>query len=327
MSAERRAVIDVGTNSVKLLVGEVSGAGIRPLLEQSRQTRLGSGSYETHRLSHAAISRTAHAIAEFVAEAARWQVSRPRVIGTSAARDARNSAELRAAIRAACHLEIEIISGEQEADWAFLGVASDPGFHGEPLFIVDAGGGSTEFIVGQGRHAQFRRSFRVGTVRLLERLAPADPPDAADWVHCQELVHGVFEREIGPAVRPVLAELAERRARLIGTSGTTSILAGMAQGLETFDRERIEGTSLTREVIRRQRRHLWSLTLAERRRISGLPADRADVILTGLAIYEAVMETFDFAELWVSTRGMRFAALADGGDPAVDRRTPGARSP
>ena len=311
MSAERRAVIDVGTNSVKLLVAEVSRHGVRPLLEQATQTRLGSGSYENHRLSHAAIARTAHAIAGFVAESARWQVPVPRVIGTSAAREATNPDELRAAVREACGLEVEIISGEQEADWAFLGVASDPAFHGASLLIVDAGGGSTEFIAGHELHADFRRSFRIGTVRLLERLRPADPPAAEDWPRCERLVQGVFDREICPAVAPTLDRIPGHTFQLVGTSGTASILAAMAKGLRAFDRDQIDATRLTRNQVRRQREHLWSLSLSERKQVPGLPEDRADVILIGVAIYESVMERIGFADLRVSTRGLRFAALGE----------------
>jgi exopolyphosphatase/guanosine-5'-triphosphate,3'-diphosphate pyrophosphatase len=311
MPVERHAVIDVGTNSVKLLVAEVSSRGVNPLFETSCQTRLGSGSYESRRLSEAAIARTVRAIAGFVAESARWHLGAPRVIGTSAARDAGNPEELRAAVREICGLEMEILSGEQEADWAFLGVASDPALHHRPLLIVDAGGGSTEFIVGEGVQSHFRQSFRLGTVRLLERLKPADPPTAEDWTHCQQLVDEVFEQEICPSVGPALTPFRGREIQLVGTSGTTSLLAAMATGLATFDRARIEATRLSLQQVRRERERLWSLPLAERRRVPGLPEDRADVILTGVAIYEAATEKLGFDGLRVSARGLRFAAALD----------------
>ena len=148
MPAPRRAVIDIGTNSVKLLVAEVAGATVTPLLEQSEQTRLGRGFYETHRLQPEAIRQTAQAVAEFAGRAGKFSPVSTRVIATSAARDALNAAELIAAIKASAGLPVEIISGEQEADWAFLGVTSDPALAGQPLLILDVGGGSTEFILG-----------------------------------------------------------------------------------------------------------------------------------------------------------------------------------
>src|ERR1051325_4309324 len=126
MPPQRRAVIDVGTNSVKLLVAQVSGRRADPLLEQSDQTRLGSGFYETHRLQPAAIARTARAVAGFARKAAEWNVSSTRGIATSAGRGALNQDELLSAIQAATGLAVEVISGEQEADWAFRGVVSAP---------------------------------------------------------------------------------------------------------------------------------------------------------------------------------------------------------
>jgi exopolyphosphatase/guanosine-5'-triphosphate,3'-diphosphate pyrophosphatase len=304
-----RAVIDIGTNSVKLLIGEVAGHAVRPLAEEASPTRLGRGFYETHRLQAGAIARTARAVAEFAARARQSGVSQPRVIATSAARDAANAEALVAAVRAACDLPVEIISGDQEAEWAFLGVASDPALSDEALLIVDAGGGSTEFILGEGRRARFQRSFRLGTVRLLERLRPADPPAPGDWARCRAMLRRVFDREILPAIGPARDALQHRGVQLVGTSGTASVLASLAQGLAGFQRDRIEGLCLTRAHLRRERERLWSLPLEQRKTLPGLPADRADVMLTGVAIYEAVMERLGCPDLRVSTRGLRFAAL------------------
>jgi exopolyphosphatase/guanosine-5'-triphosphate,3'-diphosphate pyrophosphatase len=305
----RRAVIDVGTNSVKLLVAEVAGPEIRPLLEQSQQTRLGSGFYDTHRLRPAAIARTARAVAAFAATAAAWGVPQARVIATSAARDALNQTDLVTALRAAGGSPVEIVSGEQEADWVFQGVASDPALSGQALLIVDAGGGSSEFVLGQAQHAFFRQSFRLGTVRLWEQLKLSDPPRPAEWQHCQTLLRATLDHEVGPAISPALARVTPRPVQLVGTSGTTSILASIALGLPRFERDRIEAVQLDRDHVRRERQRLWGLTLAARKQLAGLPPDRADVILTGVAIYEAVMEQFDLPSLRVSTRGLRFAAL------------------
>jgi exopolyphosphatase / guanosine-5'-triphosphate,3'-diphosphate pyrophosphatase len=314
MTPRRRAVIDIGTNSVKLLIGEVAGEQVVPLHEEADQTRLGRGFYATHRLQPEAIARTAHAVADFAARARQAGVTQPRVIATSAARDAANGEELVSAVRAACDLPVEIISGEQEAEWAFLGVASDPALSHQALLIVDAGGGSTEFILGEGRHAHFRRSFRLGTVRLLEQLHPADPPTPEDWARCRETLHRVFEREIVPAIEPARRALKHRTLQLVGTSGTVSILASLAQGLTGFQRDRIEAARLTRAYIRGERERLWSLPLDQRKVLPGLPPERADVILTGVAIYEAVMDEFHGPDLRVSTRGLRFAALMTAGD-------------
>src|SRR5438876_2369022 len=148
MGALRRAVIDVGTNSTKLLVAEVSDGLVRPLVEQSKQTRLGRAFYQTHHLQAEAIAATAKAAARFADLARQQQVHSIRVVATSAARDAENASELADAIQKASGLKVEIISGEQEADWVFKGVTTDPQFARDALLILDVGGGSTEFVLG-----------------------------------------------------------------------------------------------------------------------------------------------------------------------------------
>ena len=289
MPAQRRAVIDVGTNSVKLLVAQVSGRHVDPLLEESEQTRLGSGFYVTNRLRPAAIAQTARAVAEFARKAAEWSVVSTRVIATSAARDALNQDELLAAIRAESGLAVEVISGEQEADWTFRGVGSSPIFGSRPLLIVDVGGGSTEFILGEGDHQQFRHSFRLGTVRFMERLPHSDPPTPDEWQRCQTSLSDFLEQQVHPVIDSELRSFSSRAAQLVGTGGTASILARIELRLESFDRERIEALTLSQDQVRWQRELLWSLPQMERKKIPGLPADRADVILTGVAIYEVLM--------------------------------------
>ena len=170
MKTARRAVIDVGTNSIKLLVADVCGEEVRPVHEESRQTRLGKGFYQTHQLQPETIACTAEAVWEF-AEIAREKESQSiRVIATSAARDAVNPADLTSAIERASGLKTEIISGAREAGWAFQGVATDPELAELPLLLLDVGGGSTEFILGHGAKKHFARSFPLGTVRLLETV-------------------------------------------------------------------------------------------------------------------------------------------------------------
>ena len=307
--ARRRAVIDVGTNSVKLLVVDLLDNDVHPVLEQSEQTRLGAGFYETHQLQPGAIAKTAAAVALFVRAARATGAAPIRIIGTSAARDAHNAAELCAAIQHAAGLPLEIISGEQEADWAFHGVATDPRLAGHPLLILDVGGGSTEFILGAGQHQQFRESFPLGSVRLLEKFPVADPPSAADWQRCHDELEQILSLQIRPRLAPALARVDRAGLLLVGTGGATTILARIHAGMTDFDRHHIEAVRLTRADVQRHREHLWSLPLAQRREIPGLPPNRADVILYGVAIYEAVMHHLDLPELRVSTRGLRFAAV------------------
>ena len=309
MQTARRAVIDVGTNSVKLLVAEVEGQFVQPLWEEGHQTRLGEGFYQARSLQPQAIAHTARAVAKFAEKARLYQAETIRVIATSAARDAVNQQELLDAVEKASGLSVEVISGEQEAELAYRGVTTDPAFAQQRLLIMDAGGGSTEFILGQGEQRLFQQSFPLGAVRLLEQIKPGDPPAESELRRCRAWLHDFVGQQVGPAMTLNHPALGRDGTRLVGTGGTATILARMECGQNNYDRVRIEATRLSAEALSRWVERLWSLPLAERRQIVGLPPERADVILMGAAIYEAALRELGFAEFSVSTRGLRFAAV------------------
>ena len=310
MESVRRAVIDVGTNSIKLLVADVRGRDVQPVHEESRQTRLGKGFYETHRLQPETIAHTAEAVWEFAEIAREKNCASIRVIATSAARDAVNPADLTTSIERASGLKTEIISGAQEAEWVFQGVASDSELAKQPLLLLDVGGGSTEFILGRGTRKSFAHSFSLGTVRLLEKFPHGDPPTRGEFTRCRDWLKNFLHHEVRPQLAPALKnETGE--IQIVGTGGTSSILARMERKLDRFDREKIERMILSFDQVVVQRKNLWKLSLLERKEIVGLPKTRADVILTGVLIYEMVMEEFGFQQLRVSTRGLRFAAVMD----------------
>jgi exopolyphosphatase/guanosine-5'-triphosphate,3'-diphosphate pyrophosphatase len=316
MKPTRRAVIDVGTNSVKLLVADVAGREVVPVLEEGHQTRLGQGFYDTRRLRPGPIAQTAQAVARFAAKARAQGACSLRVIATSAARDAVNAVELTAAIEAAAGVKPEVISGDQEADWAFEGVTTDPRLASEPLLLLDVGGGSTEFIAGQGQAQHFRQSFNLGTVRLLEKLPPSDPPTRAQLAAGRQWLRDFLSAEVRPRLEPILNRVGDGRSSgvplLVGTGGTATVLGCMEAQLKTFDRERLETTRLGVDRMHWHVQRLWGLPLEERKETVGLPPNRADIILMGVLIYEAVMDQFHFPELRVTTRGLRFAALMTG---------------
>jgi exopolyphosphatase/guanosine-5'-triphosphate,3'-diphosphate pyrophosphatase len=262
-------------------------------------------------LQQVPIAQTASAVARFVALAREEEAESIRVIATSAARDARNADDLINAIRRASGLRVEIISGEQEAEWVFRGVTSDPQLPADKLLILDVGGGSTEFILGAHGHHSFRRSFPLGSVRLLEKLRPGEPPSLADLAGCREWLARFFDEQVGPAMESLLSDAVHQNVTLVGTGGATTIIARMERKLTTFDRTQIEGTRLTRQQILDYMVQLWGMSLANRKKLPGVPPNRADVIIMGVAIYEAVMEHFNMPELYVSTRGLRFGALLD----------------
>jgi exopolyphosphatase/guanosine-5'-triphosphate,3'-diphosphate pyrophosphatase len=302
---ERRAVIDVGTNSVKLLVADI-GPTLRPVLKQSRQTRLGRGVFRAGRLEPEAIARTAAVVAEFAAEARALRARALRLLATSAVREASNGHELVQAIFLATGLTVEIISGDQEAEYVFRGVTSDPAIGPRPVFIVDVGGGSTEWVVGQDGWSHFRQSTRLGTSRLLELLPLSDPPTPGDLAHCRAVVAEFIGREVHPNLQPVLASVRDYPVWLVGLGGALKTLARLAAVLPPA----IDGPlRLGWDQVSTQVERLWGLSAQQRRELKGLAPEKADVILAGAVIYETVMRRFDFPQLWVSSYGLRHGAL------------------
>jgi exopolyphosphatase / guanosine-5'-triphosphate,3'-diphosphate pyrophosphatase len=265
-----------------------------------------------------ALRRTVRATVEFIAKARSYGVQSPRLIATSAARDAVNQGELLVAIEQEAGCKVEVLSGEQEAEMAYLGVTTDPAFAGQRLLIMDAGGGSTQFILGQGDHRLFQQSFPVGAVRLLEKFKPGDPPGPDELQRCRDWLRGFINQKVHVVLDPLLAD-GRLRTGLVGTGGTAAILARMEMAFDDYDRQRIEAVRLSAPATSRWVERLWSLPLAERKRTIGLPENRADVILMGAAIYEAVLLQFRFAELRISTRGLRFAAVLQ---PGPERSSP-----
>lgn len=308
---ECRAVIDIGTNSVKLLVARVDGTCVEPILEKGNQTRLGDGFYATHRLQPAAIARTAAAVAAYRGEAQTHRPARFRVLATAAAREATNRAELMAALGPAAGTEIEIITGQREAELAFRGVCSEPELARCSLLVADVGGGSTELILGEAGVRRFEHSFPLGAVRLMQSLQPPDPPAAADLQRCRTVLDAMLLEQVLPALHQAPTARSTEPLQFVGVGGTAAILACIVHGLERYDRNRIEASRIDTETLTDLTTRLWSLPLAQRRQIVGLPAERADVILTGCAIYEAFLRVLKLGTLRPSTRGLRFAALLD----------------
>src|SRR5207245_1602045 len=175
---------------------------------------------------------------------------------------ATNAGELTAAVEDAAGLKVQILSGDQEADLAFQGVATDPALASEPLLLLDVGGGSTEFILGHGEQKDFRRSFALGTVRLLEQLKPSDPPKPEELATCRERVRTFLRAEVAPTLAPAMQREKKFQSengglQLVGTGGTASILGCMEARLATFDRERLEATRLSLARLHWHLERLW----------------------------------------------------------------------
>jgi exopolyphosphatase/guanosine-5'-triphosphate,3'-diphosphate pyrophosphatase len=312
---ERCAAIDVGTNTVLLLVAERRGELLEPLLERAEITRLGRGVDATGRLDPAAIRDTVATLASYARAARELGAERIVCVATSAARDAANSREFFDAARAQAGLAPEVISGDEEARLVYASAWRDFGVRpagppplppGNPLAVLDVGGGSTEFTYGDGPEPRGRRSLQVGAVRLTERHVRSDPigRDGLERLRAaaRQAVRG-FEGMEG------LGELAA--ARLVGVAGTVTTLAAVDQALAVYDAGRVHGSALTRDDLERLFERLGALTVAQRAALPGMEPKRADVIVAGCAVVLEAMHALGFERLTVSDRGVRWGLLYD----------------
>jgi exopolyphosphatase/guanosine-5'-triphosphate,3'-diphosphate pyrophosphatase len=289
----RVAAIDVGTNSTRLLVAEAQAQGFRSIERRMVITRLGQGVDRTGVLAPDALNRTLATIADYAATCGELGVERMRVTGTSAVRDAQNRELFFDGVRKLTGTEAEMLSGEAEGRATFLGAVSDLD-DSVPHLVVDIGGGSTEFIYGSDA-PQSSISLDIGCVRMFEKHLHSDPP--AD-VELAEL-----RTEVTEALTRARDHLhVEPGFRLVGVAGTVTQLATMKAGVPVYDPDITHHAVMSHGDVRQLARRLDSLTVEQRRRVTGMEAGRADVIVAGAEILLATMETFDAAEVLTSEK-------------------------
>jgi exopolyphosphatase/guanosine-5'-triphosphate,3'-diphosphate pyrophosphatase len=283
----RRAVIDIGTNTVKLLVADVDGNEVVPLLSEDATTRLGEDVGKSKRLSPKAIARTVQAVDEFVSEARNSGATDIRALTTSAARDAINRDEFLDSARSTCGLDVQVISGQREAELIFRGVSSDPAWLDQPILVLDVGGGSAEFIQGIDGKIERFQSLPLGAVRLTEKFGEDFPALVA-------YLRTTFYK--------LLAGYETRGRKMIGTGGTVTTLARIQSG-------KVDHVSISQGEMRALVTRLNALPLEERKKVPGLPPERADIIVAGGAVFMVAMELLGAIELTASMRNLRYGAL------------------
>lgn len=297
-STKRVAVIDVGTNSARLLVADVAGGKVVPVDRRSTVTRLGRGVDLSGRLSAEAIEDACAAIAEYVAALEELGAETVDAIATSAVRDASNGGAFVAELRERFALSARVLDGEEEARLTYLGATSEHSPR-EPTLVVDIGGGSTELIVGTGEEISFHTSLQVGVVRHTERHIASDPPTAVELESLAADVRG----SIATAVEPPIEVAAG-----IAVAGTPNSLAAIELELEPFDSSRVQGHVLSLPSIQRMLSRLASAPLAERVEIAGMHPDRAPTIVAGVVILVETMRAFDLERIEASEHDILYGA-------------------
>jgi exopolyphosphatase / guanosine-5'-triphosphate,3'-diphosphate pyrophosphatase len=275
----RVAVIDIGTNSTRLLIADVNEDGkLAELDRRSRVTRLGDGVDATGRLGDKAIGRVLAALDEYAKPIEELGAeARPAVL-TSAVRDAANGAEFVATVEARYGLEARAIPGTEEARLTFLGATSerDPA-DGAPILVIDVGGGSTELIVGRGRTVDFSVSMQIGVVRQTERHLADDPPTCPQLDALAADVAAEIERSVPEDVRRSVS-------RAVAVAGTATSCAAIDQALDPYDPARVHGYEVPLATLKLLLARLAALDLDARRRVKGLHPDRAPTIIAGVII-------------------------------------------
>jgi exopolyphosphatase/guanosine-5'-triphosphate,3'-diphosphate pyrophosphatase len=302
--AQRVAVIDIGTNSSRLLVADVAGGRVAPIDRRSRVTRLGRGVDLSGRLSAEAIEDVCVAIGEYVAVIRELGVERVDAIATSAVRDAANGSAFVAELRERFALSARVLDGEEEARLTYLGATSEQ-VPTQPTLVVDIGGGSTELILGSGSEIAFHTSLQVGVVRHTERYVGSDPPTAIDLESLAGDVRGEIETAIGDGLS---AEAG------IAVAGTPTSLAAIEMELDPYDPKRVHGHVLQLPAIQRMLSTLASVPLAERVQIAGLHADRAPTIVAGVVILVETMRAFGLERITTSEHDILYGTAIAAGE-------------
>jgi len=304
------AVIDMGTNSTRLLVAEVEDGTVHELVRRSNVTRLGDKVDSTGRLDEAAIERVFKVLSEYGEEIDRHGVERVVAVATSAVRDADNGDEFRAALAERHGIDAQVIPGDEEARLSFLGATAGRDEDVETL-VVDIGGGSTEYVVGSpGATPRFHVSTRMGSVRHTERHLKDDPPTPGQVEALRRDAGRVIEEDVP-------AEIRNDVRQGIAVAGTATSLAAIDQELESYDSARVHGHVLSVDACDRMLHRLASLPLDERREVPGLHPDRAPTIVAGAAILAESIEAFQLGSVEVSEadilHGAALAAAAEVG--------------
>jgi exopolyphosphatase / guanosine-5'-triphosphate,3'-diphosphate pyrophosphatase len=302
----RVATIDIGTNTVLLLVAERRSDGVLHAVEERATiTRLGEGVDRSRRLAPAAIERTLACLDEYVAVVRGSGADRVAVVGTSAMRDAAGGEVVRAHLRAALGVEVRVVSGDEEARLTFRGALSGlPPQPGREIAVFDIGGGSTEIVIGRPGDppaVAFAESFDVGSVRLTERHVAHDPPSTEE----RDRIVGAAGEAFGRVPALPGADMP------IGIAGTMTTLAAVSLGLVPYVGVRIHGHVLSRADLGAVVDRLAGLDLASRRLVPGMEPKRADVIVAGGLIALALVDHWGANAVRVSDRGVRWGVAEE----------------
>jgi exopolyphosphatase/guanosine-5'-triphosphate,3'-diphosphate pyrophosphatase len=296
----RVAVIDIGTNSTRLLIAVVDSSGaVSPLVRRSTVTRLGDGVDASGSLSEEATSRVLRTLDGYCTEITAYDCAANLAVLTSAVRDASNGAAFTERIREDFSLDARTLSGDEEAQLTFLGAMHDREPSEQPCVVIDIGGGSTEFIVGHNSTATFHVSLAAGVVRMSERHIKSDPPAPSELQSLALDVRTIFLEGLPPEERSPVTEG-------IAVAGTATSAAAIDQELDPYDPSRVHGYPLLLATTELLLARLADMTEAQRRAVAGLHPDRAPTIVAGMILLSEALRAFELDCVEVSDHDILF---------------------
>ncbi len=301
------AAIDIGTNTLRLLIAEVVNDRIAPIVYDRRITRLGGGYHEKTGIDPASAERTINALAQFKRQILSNEVEDVTAVATSVVRRATNRKWFLGEALKKTGIVIDVISGDEEARLSLLGVLSvlRPGGC-ERRMVIDIGGGSTEFILTDSALPPRAWSMEMGVVHLTERHLKSDPPLSGEVHRLEADISGTIEAlkrlMLDSGVDP--AGYSKANACFVGTAGTITTLAALDMNLAEYDRDRINNHKLSKETIREIYKRLLAMNIKERSEVLSLEKGREDLIIPGSAITLCVMDSFGFDEVIASDAGL-----------------------
>jgi exopolyphosphatase/guanosine-5'-triphosphate,3'-diphosphate pyrophosphatase len=309
----RVAVLDIGTNSTRLLIADVDSAtgAVEELLRRSQVTRLGDGVDAGGSLSDDAVARVLQTLGEYRAAIDSHGCEANLAVLTSAVRDATNGASFAARVREEFDLDARVLTGSEEAQLTFLGAMSDRPAPTQPTVVIDIGGGSTEFVVGRGRTAGFHVSLPAGVVRMSERHIHSDPPAPEELQSLAADTRSIFLEGLPPEVRAPVS-------RGIAVAGTATSAAAIDQELDPYDPARVHGYPLLAATVELLLARLADMNEARRRSVVGLDPDRAPTIVAGMILLGEALRAFALEQVEVSEHdilyggALRLAGLGQG---------------
>lgn len=290
--------IDVGSNTIRLLIGRVENRRIIRLRTGMVITRLAAGIGETRLLNPDNMEKSVSVLKVFSDIISAYGISHIRAVGTSALRETENSEEFRQRVLSETGINIEVISGEEEAELTARGVIFDL-LETDSSLIFDIGGGSAEWIFCRNSSPAAMGTIPTGVVKLFDNHIKSDPPSKADTIALRREAEIILSR-----LKTQMGHLINSRTVFIGTAGTITTLASIDIGLESYDHEKIHRHNISLEKLYDISGRLLSIPLSERKKMIGLEPERADLIIPGILFTINVMELFGFDNILVSDNGL-----------------------